>query len=198
EEFKQEKVMAGRILTGTASWTDPGFVAEWYPPRLPASQRLHWYAEHFTLVEVNSTFYGVPDPKTTKAWCEQTPERFIFDVKLHRYLSRHSTKPELLPAGLRSKAIVEKGRVRVTPKLEKAVLEIFLRGMESFENAGKLGALLLQLSPGFSPRHNQLNELDHLAELLQGYKLAVELRNGGWVSKENFAETKKYFTQRKI
>ena len=44
--------MPGQILTGTASWTDPGFVAEWYPPKLPAAYRLRWYAEHFPLVEV--------------------------------------------------------------------------------------------------------------------------------------------------
>ena len=54
--------MNGKILTGTASWTDPGFVADWYPPGLPASHRLRWYAEHFNLVEVNSSFYAVPSP----------------------------------------------------------------------------------------------------------------------------------------
>src|SRR5437660_11005684 len=41
----------GRILVGMASWTDPGFVADWYPGDLPAKQRLTWYAEHFNLVE---------------------------------------------------------------------------------------------------------------------------------------------------
>src|SRR2546421_10560345 len=49
----------GRILVGTASWTDPGFVADWDPAKLPARQRLPWYAEHFNLVEVNSSFYAI-------------------------------------------------------------------------------------------------------------------------------------------
>ena len=81
--------MPGKILTGTASWTDPGFVAHWYPPDLAAKDRLRWYADHFNLVEVNSTFFRVPDPTAVRSWCEQTPPGFIFDVKLHRFLSRH-------------------------------------------------------------------------------------------------------------
>src|SRR5688572_7647407 len=73
----------GRIRLGTASWTDPGFVADWYPKGLPAAGRLPWYAKHFDLVEVNSTFYAVPSAATTAKWCDQTPDGFVFDVKLH-------------------------------------------------------------------------------------------------------------------
>ena len=49
-----------RIVVGTSSWADPGFVEEWYPQGLPARDRLPWYAEHFDAVEVDSTFYAVP------------------------------------------------------------------------------------------------------------------------------------------
>ena len=34
----------------------------WYPKKLPAGDRLSWYAQHFDLVEVNSTFYSAPEP----------------------------------------------------------------------------------------------------------------------------------------
>ena len=77
----------GKILVGTASWTDPGFIADWYPPKLPAGQRLPWYAEHFNLVEVNSSFYAVPGTTMTARWCDQTPAGFVFDMKLHKLLS---------------------------------------------------------------------------------------------------------------
>jgi len=50
--------VSGKILVGTASWSDPGFVERWYPKKLPAGDRLPWYAQHFDLVEVNSTFYS--------------------------------------------------------------------------------------------------------------------------------------------
>ena len=51
------------IRIGTSSWADPGFVEEWYPPGLPARDRLPYYAERFDAVEVNSTFYGVPSAR---------------------------------------------------------------------------------------------------------------------------------------
>src|SRR3954463_4036873 len=146
----------GRILTGTASWADPEFVKHWYPPRLPVAQQLPWYAKHFELVEVNSTFYRIPDAKITKRWAKETPPGFLFDVKLHRFLSRHSTKLQMLPPDLRSRATTEKGRVQMTPKLESAVVQKFLQGIEPLREAGKLGFLLLQTSPEFSPRKHTL------------------------------------------
>ncbi len=190
--------IGGKILVGTASWADPGFVESWYPKRLPASERLPWYAEHFNLVEVNSTFYRVPEPDTVKRWCEQTPDGFVFDVKLHRLLSRHSTKPELLSPGLRAKAVINKGKVKLNARIEKAVVRSFLKGIEPLRSAGKLGALLLQFSPAFSPRHNQLRDLDSLLELLQGFEVAIELRNRGWVSPELLPETRRFFAGRKV
>src|SRR2546426_78188 len=68
--------MAGRIVVGTSSWADPGFVAEWYPPGLPARDRLPWYAERFEAVELNSSFYAVPDRGTVERWGEVTPPGF--------------------------------------------------------------------------------------------------------------------------
>ncbi|NDU78147.1 DUF72 domain-containing protein, partial [Actinomadura sp. DSM 109109] len=53
--------MAAKIRVGTSSWADPGFVKEWYPPKLAARERLPWYAERFEYVELNSSFYAVPD-----------------------------------------------------------------------------------------------------------------------------------------
>jgi uncharacterized protein YecE (DUF72 family) len=190
--------MLGKIRVGTASWTDPGFVAEWYPRDLPATYRLRWYAEHFNLVEVNSAFYRVPDREMVRKWCEQTPDGFIFDVKLHRLLSRHSTRPELLPVELRPKAVLKRGKVELTEALERAVAKSFLKGVSPLEQAGKLGAFLLQLSPAFSPRHNALQELDTLIECFAGYTLAIELRNRGWVEDTRLAQTRKFFVDRKL
>jgi uncharacterized protein YecE (DUF72 family) len=190
--------MVGKILAGTASWTDPSFVADWYPPDVRAADRLRWYAEHFSLVEVNSTFYRIPEARTCQAWCDQTPQGFIFDVKLHRLLSRHSTKADLLPPDLRSKAILNQRRVELSPQLEREVAKRFLRGIAPLQDAGKLGALLLQLSPAFRPRTNSLTELDFLLELLEKHTLAIELRNRDWVAGEHFSETKKFFARRRL
>jgi uncharacterized protein YecE (DUF72 family) len=190
--------MKKEILVGTASWSDPGFVADWYPKGLPASERLGWYAEHLNLVELNSSFYAIPKQKSAESWCRQTPDGFTFNVKLHKFLSRHSTRPELLPPDLRKLARVNKSRVEVTPVLEKAMLQRTLEEIAPFEEAQKLGALVLQLSPGFRPKTNKLTELDDLIGYLARYPLAVELRNRDWVVGSEMDETVRFFRQRRV
>src|ERR1051325_3752794 len=132
----------GQILIGTASWSDPGFVERWYPKGRAAGERLQWYAQHFEMVEVNSTFYSVPEPRLVERWRANTPDSFIFDVKLHQLLSRHSTDAKLLPAELQRQAQIDaRGKVKLTPKLAEALIAIFLRSMSIMHDARKLGVL---------------------------------------------------------
>jgi len=180
----------GRILVGTASWSDPGFVERWYPKGMRAGERLAWYAQHFEMVEVNSTFYSVPDGRMVDRWCKNTPDAFTFDAKLHQLLSRHSTPAKLLPPELQRRAEIDgKGKVKLAPALEEALIEIFLRSMSILQGAGKLGVLLLQLSPAFSPRKHQLSELECLIEMLRDYRLAIEFRNRNWAVGEQLRST---------
>src|ERR1700750_3075630 len=104
---KNENPSSGKILVGTASWSDPGFVEHWYPKGMPAHERLAWYAQQFEMVEVNSTFYSVPEPRSVERWGMSTPENFIFDVKLHQLLSRHSTAVKMLPPQLQQSAEID-------------------------------------------------------------------------------------------
>lgn len=182
--------MAARILVGTSSWADPGFVKEWYPPGMPAGQRLPWYAERFEAVELNASFYAVPERDTVRRWVEVTPEGFTFDVKLHRLLSRHSAPVESLPPDLRGRArTTQRGRVVLEPELELAVVEQLLDAIEPLESAGRLGALLLQCTPAFKPRANRLEELEPLVAAVAPRRLALELRHRDWVDGERIAET---------
>jgi uncharacterized protein YecE (DUF72 family) len=175
------KTGPGKILVGTASWSDPGFVERWYPKKMRAGERLQWYAQHFEMVEVNSTFYSVPEPRMVERWCAATPDDFTFDVKLHQLFSFHSTPARLLPPDLQRRAETNaKGIVKSTPELQEALLGTFLRSMSIFRDARKLGVLLLQLSPAFSPRKHQLSELRPLIDMLGGYDLAIEFRNRNW------------------
>jgi uncharacterized protein YecE (DUF72 family) len=175
---------------GTSSWADPGFVAEWYPGGMPSRERLAWYAERFEAVELNSSFYAVPDPGTVARWAEATPEGFRFDVKLHRLLSRHSADRASLPTQLREEVdVTERGRVVLTPELERAMADATLAAVDPLVGPGKLGAFLLQLSPAFSPRRNRLDELAPLVESLAPGPLAVELRHREWADDEHVEPT---------
>ena len=183
--------MAAQILVGTSSWADPGFVKEWYPPKLAAKERLPWYARHFDYVELNSSFYAVPDRNTVHNWVEVTPDRFRFDVKAHRALSRHSAPAESLPPDLRD--------LHGTEELERPLAERLVEETAPLRDAGKLGVYLLQLTPAFSPRKHRLKELDGLVEILGPHGLAVELRNRNWVVEdEQRAETLDWFADRGV
>jgi len=190
--------MRSKILIGTASWTDPGFIADWYPPKLPASQRLRWYSEHFNFVEVNSTFYAIPNARTVERWCHETPDDFVFDVKLPKVLSRHAMEAKFLPPDLRSKLEVTNSKIKLTRHSEELIVRRFLREIAPLKQAGKLGAFLLQLSPAFRPKNNELSELDSLWQQLAGYAIAVELRNRDWVTGDGLRGTTSYFEERGI
>jgi uncharacterized protein YecE (DUF72 family) len=182
--------VSGRIVVGTSSWADPGFVEEWYPPGLPARDRLGFYAQRFEAVEVNSTFYAVPGAATVARWAAVTPPGFTFDVKLHRLLSRHATPLDALPKALRDGADVgPRGRVRLTAELEAAVADALLEAVAPLAETGRLATFLLQLSPAFAPREHRLDELAPLVARLGPHPVAVELRHRGWVERERLEST---------
>jgi uncharacterized protein YecE (DUF72 family) len=191
--------VGGKILVGTASWSDPGFVERWYPKKMPAGDRLGWYAQHFELVEVNSTFYSVPEPRMVERWCAATPNDFTFDVKLHQLFSFHSTPAKLLPPDLQRRAETDpKGKVKPTPDLQEALIKSLLRSTSVLRDAGKLGVLLLQLSPAFSPRKHQLSELEPLIGMLSDYELAIEFRNRNWAIGDQLESTINFVRRHRV
>jgi uncharacterized protein YecE (DUF72 family) len=178
----------GRITVGTSSWADPGFVEEWYPRDLAARDRLAWYAERFEAVEVNSSFYAVPERRTVERWAKITPPGFTFDVKLHRALSRHSAPLDSLPPDLREGVKTgPRGRVLLDDRLERALAESVLAAVEPLGD--KLATFLLQLTPAFGPRDHELDELRNLVEALAPHPVAIELRNRSWVHPDRLEST---------
>lgn len=182
--------MSGKIVVETSSWADPEFVGTWFPKDLPAAERLRWHARWFDAVEVNTSFYAVPLPETTERWAQETPDGFSFDLKLPRLLSFHRTPVETLPRNLRAAARATAGgsALRSGP-LVAGVCEAMLEAIEPLERAGKLSALLLQLSPSFAPGRHDLDELDPVVSALRGKRLAVEVRHRGWVEGAQLEQT---------
>ena len=123
-------------------------------------------------------------------WCAATPDDFTFDVKLHQLFSFHSTPAKFLPPDLQRCAETDaRGKVKSTPDLREAMVKIFLRSTSIFQDAGKLGVFLLQLSPAFSPRKHELDELIQLIEMLSDYDLAIEFRNRYWAIGDQLQST---------
>jgi uncharacterized protein YecE (DUF72 family) len=175
------------IVVGTSSWADPGFVEHWYPKGLASKERLPFYAERFDAVELNSSFYAIPAASTVEGWAKVTPEGFRFDVKLHRLLSHHAAQLKELPPDLRDEVeTTDRGRVKLEPALLDEMVRRTAEAFEPLAEPGKLGAYVLQLTPAFDPRRNELDELAPVIEGLAPVPVAVEFRRRSWASPKRF------------
>ncbi len=70
------------IHLGSSSFTADGWQGAFYPKNLKSSDRLSFYSTRFDTVEIDSTFYGTPSPKTVQNWYDQTPPNFLFSLKV--------------------------------------------------------------------------------------------------------------------
>ncbi|HYU32461.1 MAG TPA: DUF72 domain-containing protein [Thermoanaerobaculia bacterium] len=85
------------VLIGTSGWQYPHWDGKFYPADLAKSSQLAWYAARFRIVEVNLTFYRLPEATVFRSWAEQTPADFVMDVKASR-LCLHPKGLEWIPA----------------------------------------------------------------------------------------------------
>src|SRR5690242_851736 len=120
--------MAAAVRIGTCSFADEALSKHWYPPGTPPRDRLAYYATHYSTVEIDSTFYRVPDVKTVQGWAERSPDGFVVHIKAFGLLTRHPVRLEQVPPDLREGLPVDdRGRVDRPPReLRSHVFRAFL------------------------------------------------------------------------
>lgn len=79
--------MAQQYFIGTSGWVYPEWKNAFYPQDVAQRNWLAYYAQQFSTVEINSTFYHLPKSETVKAWYQQTPKNFTFATKLSRFIT---------------------------------------------------------------------------------------------------------------
>ncbi|HEY4412752.1 MAG TPA: DUF72 domain-containing protein [Gaiellaceae bacterium] len=179
------------VRVGTCSWADEALSKYFYPPKLPARERLAWYAEYFDTVEVDSTYYRLPTESMVEGWAERTPPGFVMHVKAFGLMTRHPVKLEVLPEDLRDEMPVdERGRVDRPPReLRGEVFRRFLEALGPLRSAGKLGGILLQLPSYVVFNDRSFEYLEWAREQLGGDEMLVEFRHRSWLDDDNRAET---------
>jgi uncharacterized protein YecE (DUF72 family) len=186
----------GRILVGTASWTDKTLLESgWYPPEVTTpEERLRFYAEQFPLVEVDSTYYTPPNERNSEMWAARTPTYFRFNIKAFSLLTQHPTRPGALYKDLREGLDEEVAAKKnlypkdLDEKTVDAVWERFLSALEPLHEAGKLGALLFQFPQWFTIRRSNKDYLLECKERAAPYRICVEFRSATWFSDAETAE----------
>ena len=153
-----------RIHIGTSGWHYMHWKGPYYPKDLPAKDFLSQYAEDFQTVEVNNTFYKLPEISTLKHWKGTVPKDFIFSVKASRYIT-HVKKL----------------------KDPKSSLKKFFSRMEYLKK--NLGVILFQLPPKWGLNLERFETF--LQALPKGYRYAFEFRETSWLSKDVYKLLKK-------
>ena len=160
--------MGMMIYLGTSGWSYPSGYGKWsgifYPPRWSGDE-LAYYAERFTAVEVNSSFYRLPGAATARSWVERTPAGFRFTVKLFRKF----THPEFYAR--------EEG---ASPEISAEDVAGMRAALDALATEGRLGAALIQYPDFFFRNEANAAALSRTLDYFRDYPLAVELRNRSW------------------
>jgi uncharacterized protein YecE (DUF72 family) len=180
------------IRVGTCSWADESLSKWWYPRGVNgAEERLRFYAERFDTVELDATYYRLPEEELVAKWVERTPPGFTFHVKAFALMTRHPVRLEQLPPELREGAPVDaRGRVeRPSRELRAEVFARFHAALEPFRAAGKLGGILLQFPSYVVCKERSLDYVAWAVEQLRGDHALVEFRHRSWLDDENRERT---------
>ncbi|MGV3710880.1 MAG: TIGR03915 family putative DNA repair protein [Gemmatimonas sp.] len=192
DEHRAESIAleGAEIRVGTASWTDPTLLrcGQFYPSHINTPDaRLRFYASRFSLVEVDATYYAMPSRSMAAAWAQRTPDNFVFDIKAFALMTQHMAEVNRLPDWLRRKLPPSVQRNRLVSandlptSLVDDVWQRFVEALNPLEDAGKLGAILLQFPRWFTPSRESADVLRAARSRLGNATAVVEFRNPAWV-----------------
>jgi uncharacterized protein YecE (DUF72 family) len=144
-----------RVIVGTSGYSYKEWKGNFYPADLPAARMLTFYAGHFGSVEINATFYRMPEEKTLLKWAGEVPEDFTFVLKAPQ-------------------------RITHQKKLTAAEEDIRHFAEVAGSLGPRLGPLLFQLPPYFRKDVDKLRSL--LTTVPRHYRLAFEVRHDSWLA----------------
>jgi uncharacterized protein YecE (DUF72 family) len=145
------------LYVGTSGYSYKEWKGSFYPQSLQAKHMLHFYGEHFRTVEINNTFYRMPNIATLEAWADAVPADFKFALKAVRQITH----------------------IQRLGNVEKP-LSYLLEVTETLKD--RLGPLLFQLPPTFKKDADRLRSC--IDQLPEGRSFAFEFRNISWFDDE--------------
>lgn len=173
------------VLVGTSSFADRNLVAtgRFYPPGLPAGRRLAYYASQFPMVEIDSSYYALPDPAAAHGWASRSPDGFTINIKAFRAFTGHQTPLSAMPPDLRAELPDEQPVTfmnRMPGDVRDELWRRFQLALEPLRLSGRLGTVLFQFPAWI--RANAAGEalVRYSASRLEACVPAIELRHRSW------------------
>lgn len=178
------------IRIGTASWTDPTLLAcqRFYPPHVSTPQaRLAYYARHFSMVEINASYYGIARPAQSHEWVEHTPDTFRFHAKAFRLFTGHQTPVAALGKDVaRDLNLSDPGTMifyRQLPTTWRDELwRRFLLWLEPMRLKDRLDVVHFQFPPWVRPHRRTYSHVEDVMRRLAPHTVALEWRHADWLT----------------
>ena len=152
-------------LIGTSGWMYKHWKGPFYPEKISNEDMLNFYTDHFSTVEVNNTFYKLPNIKTVQNWMNKTPKQFIFAIKANRFITHRK--------------YLKDGQVTVKNLLSPIKILNY-----------KLGPILFQLPPNWNVNLERITEFIEI--LPKDFLYVFEMRNSSWYIQNIYDLFKEY------
>ncbi len=157
----ERRAQQADVHVGTSGYSFKDWVGPFYPAGTKPAEQLSYYAQRFDCLEVNVTYYRVPDAKLLGGMAERTPPDFHFIVKLHGDMTHQRSR-------------------------DPALYRDFGAALVPLADAGRLRGLLAQFPYGFKNTEENRRFLAEMRERLAPHPLFVEFRHEGWVAEPVF------------
>lgn len=146
-----------QLFLGTSGYKYKDWEGEYYPLGLDSKDNLSYYAGDFNTVEINFTYYSLPNPYIFGNMAKKVPDGFLFSVKVH-----HS--------------------VTHSQELDTGQQKEFIEALKPLQHNSLLGCILAQFPFSFKYNTNNLNYLKKVGDFFSKYNLAVEFRHNSWLN----------------
>lgn len=161
----------GKLFIGTSGWVYSHWKNVFYPANLAQKDKLKYFSRHFQTVEINYSFYHLPDTNTFQKWRKETPTDFIFAVKISRYITH----------------------IKRLKKVKDAC-KTFLENASELKE--KLGPILFQFPQNFKADNENIERLkfflSYFHTLNSKCRYALEFRHQSWFTDEIYKILKKH------
>jgi len=147
------------LLLGTSGYSYSDWIGTFYPEGLEKSEQLSFYSTFFNTVEINFTYYKIPNPHIFDRMAAKVPGSFIFSVKMHSSMTH-------------------------TRDCSREDYKQYIDALAPLKESGKLGAILMQFPWGFKLSESNMDYLGKLRREMGDLELCAEFRHNSWLTEE--------------
>ena len=156
------QIKRSNLFIGTSGYSYPDWKGVFYPDNLPTKNQIGYYSSLFEVLEINYTYYRMPEKKHLEKMINQSNQELIFTVKAHQSITHES--------------------------FDDSVMQKYIEGLAPLISQKRLGAILFQFPFRFKMCDQNWTILYRIKDLIRDIPGVVEFRNDTWIRPEVFGK----------